>query len=274
MWQEAAGAILQHSPTAPPPLLPRAHRRLPAPPGRRPRPQAAFRLTARRGWRLSAAAASGEGPGADGASPAPSALHELLAAGRVNKTALGKLGVAALREECAAAGLPPDGTKPVLVERLLAWATAQLERGGAAGSSSTAQDAASQAGAQQEQQQQQQRPGEGAALPAAQANVAAAADSPSAAAAPRAGAGAGAAAAPAAAQAPAAAARAAGGAGVDAARITFLGTSSGNPTSRRNVSCIAVRLGSDVCLVDAGEGSRNQVSAGQARRRVEGGRQR
>lgn len=43
-------------------------------------------------------------------------------------------------------------------------------------------------------------------------------------------------------------------------RITWLGTSSGAPTNRRNVSCIAVRYGQDrVFLVDSGEGTRNQM---------------
>ena len=41
--------------------------------------------------------------------------------------------------------------------------------------------------------------------------------------------------------------------------VTWLGTSSGAPTLKRNVSCIAVRLPSSTFLVDAGEGSCRQV---------------
>lgn len=43
-------------------------------------------------------------------------------------------------------------------------------------------------------------------------------------------------------------------------KVTWLGTSSGAPTSRRNVSSIAVRYGNDrIFLVDCGEGTRNQM---------------
>ncbi len=41
--------------------------------------------------------------------------------------------------------------------------------------------------------------------------------------------------------------------------MTWLGTSSGAPTLKRNVSCIAVRLPNTTFLVDAGEGSCRQV---------------
>ena len=44
--------------------------------------------------------------------------------------------------------------------------------------------------------------------------------------------------------------------------VTWLGTSSGAPTSRRNVSSMALRLDdSNVVLVDGGEGTRNQMRA-------------
>lgn len=46
-------------------------------------------------------------------------------------------------------------------------------------------------------------------------------------------------------------------------RVQWLGTSSGAPTGRRNVSCIAVRYGTDrIFLVDCGEGTRNQIRTG------------
>ena len=41
--------------------------------------------------------------------------------------------------------------------------------------------------------------------------------------------------------------------------VTWLGTSSGAPTLRRNVSCIALRLRRASFLVDAGEGTCRQV---------------
>ena len=41
--------------------------------------------------------------------------------------------------------------------------------------------------------------------------------------------------------------------------VTWLGTSSGNPSLRRNVSCIALTLGRSVYLVDCGEGTSRQV---------------
>jgi ribonuclease Z len=46
--------------------------------------------------------------------------------------------------------------------------------------------------------------------------------------------------------------------------VTWLGTSSGAPTSRRNVSSMALSLNSDtVVLVDCGEGTRNQLRSAQ-----------
>ena len=45
--------------------------------------------------------------------------------------------------------------------------------------------------------------------------------------------------------------------------VTWLGTSSGAPTLKRNVSCIAVRLPSSTFLVDCGEGSCRQVRLNQ-----------
>ncbi len=44
-------------------------------------------------------------------------------------------------------------------------------------------------------------------------------------------------------------------------KVQWLGTSSGAPTSRRNVSCIALRHLDRIYLVDCGEGTRNQLRA-------------
>lgn len=41
--------------------------------------------------------------------------------------------------------------------------------------------------------------------------------------------------------------------------VTWLGTSSGSPSLRRNVSCIALTLGQSTYLVDCGEGTSRQV---------------
>jgi hypothetical protein len=41
--------------------------------------------------------------------------------------------------------------------------------------------------------------------------------------------------------------------------VTWLGTSSGNPTVERNVSCTVVQAGSAVFIVDCGEGSHRQL---------------
>lgn len=44
--------------------------------------------------------------------------------------------------------------------------------------------------------------------------------------------------------------------------MTWLGTSSGAPTNRRNVSSIALRTPAHTCLVDCGEGTLRQMQAG------------
>ncbi|GAB4814139.1 hypothetical protein N2152v2_001185 [Parachlorella kessleri] len=221
---------------------------------------------------------------------AESAVQKLVDSGKLNKTALGKLPVAVLREECALAGLPGDGLKPVLVERLLCWAAAQWDgryprataapvqaadgnvngaatvstpvggtpeaQGQGAGRNSELQDAAPTG----------TEPASTAALLGAQQAAAVGAK-----AAPSSSAGAGpnvgtiAAAAVSASSAASSTANSAGAssslAGTAPAEValTWLGTSSGNPTSRRNVSGIVVRFGEELALVDVGEGSRNQL---------------
>jgi ribonuclease Z len=169
-----------------------------------------------------------------------SRLQPLLAGGKITKTAVAKLAVADLRAECEALGLPDDGTKPTLVARLLEWAQGQLA-------------AIAQADA----------PPPPAPAPEPTARQEAAPPPPPAAAA----------AAPAAAATAAAAPPAAPAAAPPAApppppsfppapelKVTWLGTSSGAPTSRRNVSAMALRRGPrELYLVDCGEGTRNQL---------------
>lgn len=151
--------------------------------------------------------------------------------GPPRKTAVAKLPVAELRAECVRLGLAADGLKADLVERLLGWwaeAHLQQQQGGQAQP------------AQQPAHQQQQQAAEPAPVPRAASAPSSATPPPQPAPAPERG------------TAPVPAERIA---------VTWLGTSSGNPTPRRNVSCIAVQYDDDVYLVDAGEGSRNQVCA-------------
>ena len=216
--------ILLRRRARPPPPLRRHSRLLPA----RPAPRARLAVVA---------AAAGDGD-------APSEFAQLVAGGGPpRKTAVSKLPVVELRAECERLGLPADGLKADLVDRLLAWWAQQQQQGEAA--QQAAHPAQVQPPPPQQQQQQQQQ----AAVPAPAPRAAAA---PAAAAPPQ----------------PAGQAPQRGAAPVPAERVavTWLGTSSGNPTPRRNVSCIAVQYDEDVYLVDAGEGSRNQVRAGWRRR--------
>ena len=58
-----------------------------------------------------------------------SAFGQLVASGaKPTKTAVSKLSVAELRAECGQLGLPADGLKPALVERLLTWWEAQRQQ--------------------------------------------------------------------------------------------------------------------------------------------------
>lgn len=154
------------------------------------------------------------------------------AGGKLTKTAVGRLAVAELRAECERLGLPADGLKPALVERLMSWWEEQgrlslqgKQQGGgsaadaaeqaapapgtaAAASSSHAQPGAQQARAQQQRAQQQQVPHEQQVQQQ---------------------------------RTP----RAAPGGPVS---VTWLGTSSGNPTPRRNVSSIAGKCSACSCV--------------------------
>ncbi|KAL4429000.1 hypothetical protein ABPG77_006039 [Micractinium sp. CCAP 211/92] len=168
------------------------------------------------------------------------------AGGKLTKTAVGRLGVAELREECQRLGLPSDGLKAALVERLMGWweedGRQQLhaqQNGGpaaeaaeqaapatgatAAASSNSSRAQPSLSPAQQQGASQQQAPHAQQGQQEESAGVA-----PS-----------------------------------SPVSVTWLGTSSGNPTPRRNVSAIAgrrrVRFGSDLFLVDCGEGTANQL---------------
>lgn len=154
-------------------------------------------------------------------------MQELIAAGKLNKTALNRLAVMDLRAECTRVGLPADGLKAALVERLLVWATQQAaQQRAAVAAEQTQQLAASQAAAGR----RAPAPAGPQSVPRRQLRDGAAGGAPAAGAGPP-----------------------------PDVSLTFLGTSSGNPTSSRNVSSIAVRFGEDLFLVDVGEGSRNQL---------------
>ena len=174
--------------------------------------------------------------------PADSELARLAeeAGGRLTKTAMGRLGVAQLREECTRLAIPSDGLKAELVERLMGW-WQQAQQ---------APQQQADAGEQQvpEQRAQQEQPA--AAHAAAAASSAAAEQAPAPAAAPAVAAQDPApdqttgsrSASPAPQQQPQHAEQQqqrSGSAPGGYVSVTWLGTSSGNPTPRRNVSSIA-----------------------------------
>jgi ribonuclease Z len=195
---------------------------------------------------------------ASSSGPSESEFARLVSGGKLTKAAVGKLSVAELRAECERLDLPSDGLKPALVARLLDWGQDHQKQ----------QDEQPQQQVQQkqeieQQQQQQQQPmleqsaeaysREMPAMAGQATSVAAASQAVPSATAPSSGVatskrhslGS---------RAPAEAAGEAGH-----VSVTWLGTSSGNPTPRRNVSAIAVRFSEDLYLVDCGEGTRNQV---------------
>lgn len=146
------------------------------------------------------------------------------AGGKLTKTAVGRLGVAELREECQRLGLPSDGLKAALVERLMGW----WEEDG------RQQLHAQQNGGPAAEAAEQAAPATGAT---AAASVNATSAQPSVSPAQQQGAPQQ--------QAPHAQQGQqegpAGAAPGGPVSVTWLGTSSGNPTPRRNVSAIAGR---------------------------------
>lgn len=137
----------------------------------------------------------------------------MIAANKVLKSHISKMAVIELRNECHMVGLPSDGLKADLVERLLTWATAQaIERHHKPSTASSISNGS---------------PGSITPIPQPAKSTMPVIDTP------------------------------------QDIRVQWLGTSSGAPTGRRNVSCIAVRYGTDrIFLVDCGEGTRNQMRAG------------
>ena len=166
-------------------------------------------------------------PAAEATAPQQqSAFGQLVASGaKPTKTAVGKLSVGDLRAECERLALPADGLKAALVERLLTWWEAQEGQPG--------------------QQQQVEAPAQQSAAEAAPPAAVHAEAAPAVAPPSSNGSGAELREADAASvqlqQAQAQQRAAQQGEGQQAPRVavTWLGTSSGNPTSKRNVSAIA-----------------------------------
>ncbi|EFN53950.1 hypothetical protein CHLNCDRAFT_58404 [Chlorella variabilis] len=205
--------------------------------------------------------------------------------GKLTKTAVSKLAVADLRAECERLQLPSDGLKPALVERLMDWWQQQQQQESSVGQPVTSTENGSQGAAvaaASSVEQAAQASAAAAPMPAVAADTAAPAAAPASsngnASASRSSSSSDGVARP---------AQARQGAGVVSA--TWLGTSSGNPTPRRNVSSIAgkqglqaqaaglagelgaaprlrlchrLRFDEDIYLVDCGEGTRNQLRRG------------
>lgn len=183
------------------------------------------------------------------------AFQTVLNSGKVTKTAINKIPVAELRKSCRDIGLPPEGLKAELVERLLNWALASNttkdsaehklpdgrnakntslqetfngtieEERTSISDDSLLESRINQVAAKKVRGKAERTSStlKSSATPKPSENLASTAEPKD-------------------------------------IRITWLGTSSGAPTNRRNVSCIAVRYGHDrVFLVDSGEGTRNQM---------------
>ena len=143
---------------------------------------------------------------------------------KVNKSIITKCKVGELREVCSKLGMEDEGTKPVLVERILGWLESELTRNGRSEEPLVVQDDDvpdnDDCTADNESEE------EYGAEPAVDSIQSDHRDLSQ-----------------------------------QTMFVTWLGTSSGAPTSRRNVSSMALQLGEegDVVLVDCGEGTRNQL---------------
>ena len=174
---------------------------------------------------------------------AASELQRIAAGGKLTKTAVVKLPVGDLRAECQRLQLPSDGLKAALVERLLGWweqQQQQLQQEVAAGTSSGGSPPAEAAVAVASAPVAATAPAPATAIPAAAAFAAAPAAAP-----------------------PSSSGQGAVGRqqkppqrhhqqdsrqkGVMDVNVTWLGTSSGSPTPRRNVSGIAGKRSSCSC---------------------------
>ncbi|KAH7624848.1 hypothetical protein Ndes2526B_g00215 [Nannochloris sp. 'desiccata'] len=217
-----------------------------------------------------------------------STIQQMIATNRVLKSHISKMAVVDLRNECTLAGLPADGLKADLVDRLLRWATdkaiaqhplhtASSSNGASSGSdaedaaparrvgrplkSTSVAAAAAAAAAEAEARfppgnEEEKYSTSKTLLATSNGNKTFSSSSSSSFSATTTSTTTTYASAP--------------GSGTELSeslthnsevKVQWLGTSSGAPTSRRNVSCIALRHLDRIFLVDCGEGTRNQLRA-------------
>ena len=132
------------------------------------------------------------------------------------------MAVIELRNECQLAGLSSAGLKAELVDRLLTWATAKADQMHRKANPISSSSPSPSSASTQTTNSATNTPNYSFTKPSTIPAI----DTP------------------------------------DEIKVQWLGTSSGAPTGRRNVSCIAVRYGPErIFLVDCGEGTRNQMRA-------------
>jgi ribonuclease Z len=143
---------------------------------------------------------------------------------KVNKSIITKCKVGELREVCSQLGMEDEGTKPVLIERILGWLDSELASNPRSEEPVVVEDScATDTDDCATDNEPEEAHGAESAIDSKQREYS------------------------------------------DLSQqnmlVTWLGTSSGAPTSRRNVSSMALQLGEDgdVVLVDCGEGTRNQL---------------
>jgi ribonuclease Z len=182
-------------------------------------------------------------------------LQQIIDSGKVTKTAISRLAVVELRAECEVAGLPKDGLKADLVDRVLRWVQEQQH----CSDSDSVNGALQGHGVKRTKSSSRiARKGKEGSLLASDCgdnqtnhddncnrNCNSNSSSSSS-------------------KSNGKTRKRASGSFEEVkpadVKVTWLGTSSGAPTNRRNVSCIAVRYGDDkLFLVDCGEGARNQL---------------
>jgi ribonuclease Z len=189
-----------------------------------------------------------------------SAIQQMIATNRVLKSHISKMAVVELRNECTLAGLSTDGLKVDLVERLLHWATDKAatqhslnnSNGGVSSGSESDEAAPRRVG----------RPLKTSLASFSSVKEAGAIDDEIFSS-PNTSDGSSSATS----SYPTTTPKADSQSGLSSSnnnaevKVQWLGTSSGAPTSRRNVSCIALRHLDRIFLVDCGEGTRNQLRA-------------
>lgn len=187
-------------------------------------------------------------------------LQQIIDSGKVTKTAISRMAVVELRAECEVAGLPKDGLKADLVDRVLRWIQQEQRQHCSAGDNAGSDSAnGTQQGHGVKRTKSSSRAvrkgkesvltsdcGDNQTLHDDNSNTCNNSNNSSSS------------------KSNGKTRRRTSGSFEEVkpvdVKVTWLGTSSGAPTNRRNVSCIAVRYGGDrLFLVDCGEGARNQL---------------